>query len=80
MSKELAALKEKLLDREKELDAREAAISLEVDSLEKQKDELSNISLDLASKREDFDSRRDVVTVGLITKIQQNEITKVKEL
>ena len=59
LSKELSALKEKLLDREKELDAREAAISLELDSLEKQKDELSNIRLDLASKLEDFESRRD---------------------
>src|SRR6056300_769946 len=59
LSKELTALKEKLLDREKELDAREAAIALELDSLEKQKDELSNIRLDLASKLEDFESRRD---------------------
>ena len=49
LSKELTALKEKLLDREKELDAREAAIALELDSLEKQKDELSNIRLILAS-------------------------------
>ena len=59
LSKELSALKEKLLDREKELDARETAISLELDSLEKQKDELSNIRLDLATKLEDFESRRD---------------------
>jgi hypothetical protein len=59
LSKELTALKEKLLDREKELDSREAAIALELDSLEKQKDELSNIRLDLASKLEDFESRRD---------------------
>ena len=58
LSKELTALKEKLLDREKELDARESAITLEMDSLEKQKDELSKIREDLASKLEEFESKR----------------------
>ena len=37
LSKELAALKEKLLDRENELDARESAIAMDLEALEKQR-------------------------------------------
>ena len=41
LSKELAALKERLLEREKELDARESAIVMDMESLENQKKNLS---------------------------------------
>ena len=37
LSKELVALKEKLLERESELDARESAIAMDLEALEKQK-------------------------------------------
>ena len=37
LSKELAALKERLLEREKELDARESAIVMDMESLENQR-------------------------------------------
>ena len=43
LSKELAALKERLLLRENELDARESAIAMDMESLEKQKKELQQI-------------------------------------
>ena len=42
LSKELAALKQKLLDREKELDSRESAITMDLEALEKQKKEMIN--------------------------------------
>ena len=38
LSKELSLLKEKLLEREKDLDARESALSMDLESLEKQKE------------------------------------------
>ena len=49
LSKELAALKERLIERENELDARESAISMDMESLEKQKGELNQIREDLAN-------------------------------
>lgn len=58
LSKELAALKERLLDRENELDARESAISMDMESLEKQKRELKQIREDLANKLADFESKQ----------------------
>ena len=58
LSKELAALKEILIERENELDARESAISLDLESLEKQKQELNQIREDLESKLADFESKQ----------------------
>lgn len=58
LSKELAALKERLLGRENELDARESAISMDLESLEKQKKELKQIREDLANKLADFESKQ----------------------
>lgn len=37
LSKELAALKQKLLDKENDLDSRESAIAMDLEALEKQK-------------------------------------------
>ena len=56
LSKELAALKDKLLEREKELDARESAITMELSSLEKQKQELSSLQDEVVKKLEDFEN------------------------
>ena len=50
LSKELAALKDKLLVREKELDARESAISMEMKALSKQKKELSDLQEEVVRK------------------------------
>ena len=58
LSKELTALKERLLERENELDARESAISMDLESLEKQKKELKQIREDLASRLADFEARQ----------------------
>jgi len=55
LSKELVALKEKLLERESELDARESAIGMDLEALEKQKRELDQIRSDLASRLADFE-------------------------
>ena len=41
LSKELASLKQKLLEKEIELDARESAIEMDLESIEKQKKEMS---------------------------------------
>ena len=57
LSKELAALKEKLLEREIELDSRESAITMDLESLEKQKAELSQIREDLSSRLAEFEQR-----------------------
>ena len=57
LSKELATLKEKLLEREIELDSRESAISMDLESLEKQKNELKQIREDLASRLAEFEQR-----------------------
>tara|TARA_B100000035_G_C20968622_1_gene539982 strand:- start:154 stop:810 length:657 start_codon:yes stop_codon:yes gene_type:complete len=56
LSKELAALKDKLLEREKELDARESAITMELSSLEKQKQDLSSLQDEVVKKLEDFEN------------------------
>ena len=58
LSKELAALKEKLLDREKDLDSRESAIAMDLEALEKQKKELNQIQEDLSSRLADFEARQ----------------------
>ena len=58
LSKELTALKERLLERENELDARESAIAMDLESLEKQKKELKQIREDLASRLADFEARQ----------------------
>lgn len=58
LSKELAALKERLLLRENELDARESAIAMDMESLEKQKKELQQIREDLAGRLADFEARQ----------------------
>ena len=58
LSKELTALKERLLERENELDARESAIAMDLESLEKQKKELNQIREDLASRLADFEARQ----------------------
>ncbi len=56
LSKELVALKEKLLERESELDARESAIAMDLEALEKQKRELNQIGDDLSTRLADFES------------------------
>ena len=58
LSKELLALKEKLLERESELDARESAIAMDLEALEKQKRELDQIRSDLSSRLADFESNQ----------------------
>jgi hypothetical protein len=58
LSKELAMLKERLLDRERELDARESALTLDMESLEKQKKELDRIKDDLSARLTDFEARQ----------------------
>jgi DNA repair exonuclease SbcCD ATPase subunit len=58
LSKELAMLKDRLLDRERELDARESALKLDLESLEKQKKELDRIKEDLSARLTDFEARQ----------------------
>ena len=58
LSKELGFLKETLLAREKELDARESALSMDVESLEGQKRELNRIREDLSNKLSEFEARQ----------------------
>jgi len=58
LSKELTALKERLLERENELDSRESAIQMDLESLEKQKKELNQIRDDLASRLADFEAKQ----------------------
>jgi len=58
LSKELAALKERLIERENELDARESAISMDLESLEKQKRELNQIRGDLEDRLADFEAKQ----------------------
>jgi hypothetical protein len=57
LSKELAALKEKLLERENELDSRESAIAMDLEALEKQKKEMNQIQEDLSARLADFEAR-----------------------
>jgi hypothetical protein len=54
LSKELVALKEKLLERESELDARESALAMDLEALEKQRKELEQIRSDLSGRLADF--------------------------
>ena len=56
LSKELAALKDKTSWAWKELDARESAITMELSSLEKQKQELSSLQDEVVKKLEDFEN------------------------
>ena len=58
LSKELAALKDKLLAREKELDSRESAISMEMTALNKQKSELSDLQQEVVRKLENFEKSK----------------------
>ena len=58
LSKELAALKQKLLDKENDLDSRESAIAMDLEALEKQKKELNQIREDLSDRLADFESRQ----------------------
>tara|TARA_B110000914_G_C15303972_1_gene372405 strand:+ start:45 stop:716 length:672 start_codon:yes stop_codon:yes gene_type:complete len=58
LSKELAALKEKLLERETELDSRESAIAMDLEALEKQKKEMNQIQEDLSARLSDFEARQ----------------------
>ena len=58
LAKELAALKERLIERENELDARESAISMDMESLEKQKKELNQIREDLEDRLADFEAKQ----------------------
>ncbi|MDA0343018.1 MAG: hypothetical protein EBY43_05290 [Opitutae bacterium] len=58
LSKELSLLKDKLLEREKDLDSRESALSMDLESLEKQKRELNRIQDDLSSKLAEFESMK----------------------
>ena len=58
LSKELAALKDKLREREKDLDSRESAIAMDLEALEKQKKELNQIQEDLSSRLADFEARQ----------------------
>jgi len=58
LSKELSLLKDKLLEREKDLDARESAISMDLEALDKQKRELNRIQDDLSSRLAEFESRK----------------------
>ena len=56
LSKELVVLKEKLLERESELDERTSAIAMDLEALEKQKKELGQVSGDLSSRLADFEA------------------------
>src|SRR6056300_1500398 len=58
LSKVLSLLKDKLLEREKDLDSRESALSMDLESLEKQKRELNRIQDDLSTKLAEFESRK----------------------
>ena len=58
LSKELSLLKDKLLERENALDARESALSMDLESLEKQKRELNRIQDDLSSRLAEFESKK----------------------
>ena len=58
LSKELAALKERLIERENELDARESAIEMDLESLQKQKGELKEIRQNLEDRLADFEAKQ----------------------
>ena len=46
------------MDRENELDARESAIAMDLEALEKQKKEMNQIREDLAARLADFEARQ----------------------
>ena len=54
----MTALKDKLLEREKELDSRESAISMEIESLDKQKQELTSLQAEVVKKLENFENNK----------------------
>ena len=58
LSKELASLKQKLLEKEIELDARESALEMDLESIEKQKNDLNIINQNLTDRLADFESRQ----------------------
>lgn len=58
LSKELASLKQKLLEKEIELDARESAIEMDLESIEKQKREMDKINQNLSDRLADFESKQ----------------------
>jgi len=58
LSKELSLLKENLLESEKDLDARESALAMDLEQLERQKRELNRIQDDLSSKLAEFEARK----------------------
>lgn len=58
LSKELASLKQKLLEREIELDARESAIEMDLESIEKEKREMDRINQNLSDRLADFESKQ----------------------
>jgi hypothetical protein len=58
LSKELASLKQKLLEKEIELDARESAIEMDLESIEKQKKEMDRINQNLSDRLADFESKQ----------------------
>ena len=58
LSKELNALKEKLLDRQREQDARESAIALDAQELAKQKKELEMLRNNLMQQMKKFSDER----------------------
>ncbi len=58
LSKELSLLKEKLLETEKDLDARESALAMDLEQLERQKRELNRIQDDLSQKLAEFEARK----------------------
>jgi hypothetical protein len=58
LSKELRALKEKLLERESEMDSRESAIAMDLEALEKQKRELDKIQENLTARLTEFEAKQ----------------------
>ena len=58
LSMVLMALKEKLLERESELDSRESAIAMDLEALEKQKRDLDEIQENLTARLTDFEAKQ----------------------
>ena len=58
LSKELMALKEKLLERESELDSRESAIAMDLEALQKQMRDLDKIKETLNDRLTEFESKQ----------------------
>jgi len=75
LSKELGILKDRLLAREKELDSRESALSMDVESLESQKRELNRIREDLSNKLAEFEARQGKDLSGETKRIQRHSET-----